>query len=102
MTGGVSAFLNYKIGFGRKPEKFFENFLMIFSDRGDRNLCYQRVLLVLPMTCEKKFSVIFAEIFLWRCSVLLRCDAVDFVSPVFACRSLQNRSGQRRQGLEFK
>ena len=26
---------------------------MIFSDRGDRNLCYQRVLLVLPMTCEK-------------------------------------------------
>ena len=26
---------------------------MIFSDRDDRNLCYQRVLLVLPMTCEK-------------------------------------------------
>ena len=100
MTGRVSAFLNYKIGFGRKPGRKPEKFFKIIAAIGTSAInafywfCQGLV--------KKKFSVIFAEIFLWRCSVLLRCDAVDFVSPVFACRSLQNRSGQRRQGLEFK
>ena len=30
MTGRVSAFLNYKVGFGRKPEKFFKIFWWFF------------------------------------------------------------------------